>query len=182
MHALVTVFIMGHTQTLTFWLKTTSNPLLTELIHPSAFTVNVHRHKILVKDIIIECSDIDLLQFNLDQKQFLSDAGVVNGLSVSGGGTGTIAYLWREEISLIGLRNGVNQTFFTPDKFINGNFISGDKFHIHVKHNGKDLYESVDYSIGESSGPGTGYDTINIFSITPNSHSLLYATYAIRNI
>lgn len=40
-------------------------------------------HKIIVKDIIIECSDIDLLQFNNDQKIFLQNAGVVIGLEVS---------------------------------------------------------------------------------------------------
>ena len=45
------------------------------------------RHKILAKDIIVECSDIDLLQFNDDQKQFLIDAGIIDGLAV---GTGQI--------------------------------------------------------------------------------------------
>lgn len=44
------------------------------------------RHKILAKDIIVECSDIDLLQFNMDHKQFLMDAGIVNGLEVTVGG------------------------------------------------------------------------------------------------
>ena len=42
------------------------------------------RHKILAKDIVVECSDIDLLQFNLDQKAFLQAAGVINGLEVLG--------------------------------------------------------------------------------------------------
>lgn len=40
------------------------------------------RHKILAKDIIVECSDIDLLQFNLDQKMFLQNAGIINGLEI----------------------------------------------------------------------------------------------------
>lgn len=137
------------------------------------------QHKILAKDIVVECSDIDLLQFNDDQKQFLSDAGIIKGLEVTAVIT-TLPYLWREEITLIGLRNGTNRTFFTPDKFLNGNFVTGDQFHIHIKHNGKDLYENIDYTIGESSGPGTGYDTINLISLTPTSHSLLFATYAIK--
>lgn len=41
-------------------------------------------HKIRALDIIIECSDIDLLQFNNNQKTFLQNAGIINGLDVSG--------------------------------------------------------------------------------------------------
>lgn len=43
------------------------------------------RHKILANDIVVECSDIDLLQFNLDQRAFLRAAGVINGLDIGGG-------------------------------------------------------------------------------------------------
>lgn len=137
------------------------------------------RHKILAKDIVVECSDIDLLQFNDDQKQFLQDAGIVKGLEVTAV-ISTLPYLWREEVALIGAKDGVNRTFYTPDKFLNGTFITGDHFHINIKHNGKDLYESVDYTIGESGGPGTGYDMINLFSFTPAPTSLLYSNYAIK--
>lgn len=97
---------------------------------------------------------------------------------ISQGGAGS-GYYWREKIPLIGMKNGVNRTFYTPDKFLNGSYL-GNTFHLTVEHNGKELYENIDYTIAESSGPGTGYDTINIFSLTPNSHSLLYATYAIK--
>lgn len=137
------------------------------------------RHKILAEDITVVCSDIDLLQFNDDQKQFLIDSGIIKGLEISST-IGTLPYLWREEKDLIGLRNGSNRTFFTPEKFLNGTFVTGDQFHIHVKHNGKDLYESIDYTISESSGPGTGYDTINLISFTPNAHSLLKVNYAVK--
>lgn len=137
------------------------------------------RHKILAEDIQVVCSDIDLLQFNSDQKQFLQNAGIMKGLEVAAV-ISTLPYLWREEKDLIGLRNGSNRTFFTAEKFLNGTFTTGDQFHIHVKHNGKDLYEGIDYSIGESGGPGTGYDTINMISITPVPHSLLKATYAVK--
>lgn len=44
------------------------------------------QHKIRAKDIIIECSDIDLLQFNSAHKLFLQNAGIINGLEVSGAG------------------------------------------------------------------------------------------------
>lgn len=40
-------------------------------------------HKIRANDIIVICSDIDLLQFNAAQKAFLQGAGIVNGLSVN---------------------------------------------------------------------------------------------------
>jgi hypothetical protein len=137
------------------------------------------QHKIRARDIIIECSDIDLLQFNSDQKTFLQNAGIINGLEVTAV-ISTLPYLWREEIQLIGLKDGINRTFFTPDKFLNGTFITGDHFHIHIKHNGKDLYENFDYTIGESAGPGTGYDIINLISFAPVEKSLLFATYAIK--
>lgn len=137
------------------------------------------RHKILADDITVICSDIDLLQFNDDQKAFLMQAGVIKGLEVTAV-VGTLPYLWREEKDLIGLRDGTNRTFFTAEKFINGNFVTGDQFHIHIKHNGKDLYEGIDYTIGESAGPGTGYDTINLIAFTPVAKSILKATYAVK--
>jgi len=38
------------------------------------------QHKILAKDIIVLSSDVDLLQFNTSQKNFLQGAGIINGL------------------------------------------------------------------------------------------------------
>ena len=138
------------------------------------------KHKILVKDIVVEYSDIDLLQFNNDQKQFLQNSGVTIGLEVTGI-IGNISYLLREEIPLIGIKNGTNRLFYTPEKFLNGILPSGDNVHIKVYHNGKSLYEGIDYTIAESGGPGTGYDTINIFSFSPISESVLYASYCIKS-
>lgn len=149
------------------------------------------RHKFLCGDIELVSSNIDLLQFSDKQRDFLTKFGFTEGVQIGWdeldgyvqelitiGGSG-VSYLWREKIPLIGMRNGSNRTFYTPDKFINGSYFN-NIFHITIEHNGKELYENIDYSIAESGGPGTGYDTINIFSLTPNSHSLLYATYAIK--
>ena len=155
------------------------------------------RHKFLCGDIELVSSNIDLLQFSDKQRAFLRNFGFTEGVQVGddelgddalefineyvmshGGGTG-VPYFWREKISLIGMRNGSNRTFYTPDKFINGSFM-GNIFHITVEHNGKELYENIDFTIAESGGAGTGYDTINIFSFAPNQHSLLFATYAIK--
>lgn len=136
------------------------------------------RHKILAQDIIVVCSDIDLLQFNDDQKAFLQQAGIVKGLEVTAA-VGTLNYVFRDEIPLIGMKNGTNRVFFTPDKFINGLY-SGNTFHIEVKHNGKAIYENIDYTIGESGGPGTGYDTITIHQFSPLAKSTLLSWYAVK--
>lgn len=44
--------------------------------------------KLRANEITITFSDIDLLQFNDNQKQFLMDSGVVNGLEAAGSGGG----------------------------------------------------------------------------------------------
>ena len=46
------------------------------------------QHRIRVGDIRVQCSDIDLLQFNIAQHAFLLGAGIVNGLDAGGTGTG----------------------------------------------------------------------------------------------
>lgn len=137
------------------------------------------RHKILAKDIVVECSDIDLLQFNDDQKVFLQSAGIIKGLEVSSGSATSINYKFKEEIALIGIKNGTSRTFFTPDKFINGLYFD-NSFHIEIKHNGKSLYENIDYTIGELGGPGTGYDTITFINFSPLAKSTLFAWYAVK--
>lgn len=43
------------------------------------------QHKLLAQDIIIVCSDIDLIQFNDGQRLFLQRAGVMSGLEVGSG-------------------------------------------------------------------------------------------------
>ena len=154
----------------------------------------VIRHKFLCGDISLVSSNIDLLQFSDKQRDFLYKFGFVEGVAIGDDEiddsgisyiqskitAGSIGYLWREKIPLIGFKDGSNRTFFTPDKFINGTYLN-NIFHITIEHNGKELYENIDFTIGESSGPGTGYDTLNLISFTPTSHSLLYATYAIKS-
>lgn len=146
------------------------------------------RHKFRVGDIELVYSNIDLLQFNDCGIQYLEGFGFTTGVLVGYDQldgyvksllqqVGGISYLWKEDIRLIGLLNGTNRTFFTPDKFINGAY-NGNVFAPTVMHNGKRLFENIDFTIGESAGPGTGFDTINLISFTPNTHSLLNATYA----
>jgi hypothetical protein len=152
------------------------------------------RHKFLCGDIELVSSNIDLLQFSDKQRAWLQSFGFTEGVDIGVDelGSDTVAFIkaqvganlpyhWVEEISLIGAKNNNNRLFRTPDKFLNGLFTEGSEFHIHVKHNGKDLYEGTDYTISESGGPGTGYDTIFITAFAPKPRSLLVATYAVKS-
>jgi hypothetical protein len=138
------------------------------------------RHKLLAKDIIIECSDIDLLQFNDDQKHFLQEAGIIKGLEVSGG-IAEIPFLMKQNVPMIGDVDGTNRIFSipAPDKFINGTF-NGNIFKIQVFHNGRELDETTDYIVSESGGAGTGYDTIVLVSFSPRANSKIYCNYVIK--
>lgn len=119
------------------------------------------KHKILSGDIVIECSDIDLLQFNSTHKSFLQAAGVVKGLQV---GAGNLDVLHKEDIQLLGVIDNSNTVFAIPF----GTFIQNDIYKIIVYRNGvKQLYLD-DYFIAESGGPGTGFNTC-IFSVAPNT-------------
>lgn len=135
-------------------------------------------HKIRAKDIVVVCSDIDLLQFNSAHKQFLQDAGIVTGLEVTGA-VGTIPYVFKEEVQMVGAVDSVNRVFRVPDKFIKGSYFGND-FNIIVTHNGRELFEGTDFTCVESGGSGSGYDTIVLESFTPRAnHSLLYANYVV---
>jgi len=64
-------------------------------------------HKIRAKDILIECSDIDLLQFNNAQKTFLQNAGVTIGLDVTAFSGGLTEDQHKTLRQLIHLADGV---------------------------------------------------------------------------
>jgi len=135
------------------------------------------RIKGLCKEIIVTCSDIDLLQFNDEQKQFLQSIGIEDGLEVDTGVV-EIPFLFKQHVPLEGAKDGVNRIFTVPDKFINGPFGNND-FRILVRHNGRVLIAGCDFTITESGGPGTGYDTLTFTTFTPNSSSELIADYVI---
>lgn len=125
-------------------------------------------HKIRAKDIVIECSDIDLLQFNTAQRLFLQSNGIVNGLQVS---LADLAHPLQLEKDLLGVQNSINTIFTTETKFIFNTiyrpiiFINGIKQAI-----------TNDYLLAENDGPGTGYDTV-IFTIPPLSSDVLTIDY-----
>lgn len=151
-------------------------------------------HKFLAKDIAIVFSNIDLLQFSDKQRAWLYSLGFNEGVQVgydeldgyvqsiiNQGGGGTIPYLLKQRIMLNGPIDGINRTFTvpTPDKFLDGSYF-GNIFHIYITHNGNALKLGTNFTISESGGSGTGYDTINLISFTPlPGRSSLEASYVI---
>ncbi len=128
------------------------------------------RNKIIAGEIHIECSDIDLLQFNDDQKTFLQVAGVVDGL-IPAGGTGTGGFDI-QDAALIGVQNNINAIFTTSTKFKHTDpnlkeiiFVNGLRQHI-----------PEDYFVAESGGLGTGYDTV-VFVVPPFPDDILTIDY-----
>src|SRR5690606_24175102 len=138
--------------------------------------------KLRAGEAIVVDSNIDLLQFDECQKAFLESVGIMKGLEVvnsgGGGGDGYMPFYFKQQISLIGTKNNSNRVFTTPENFINGTF-GNNEFRILIRHNGRDLVETIDYYVSESGGPGTGYDTI-ILCFSPKPRSVLVADYVVE--
>lgn len=132
--------------------------------------------KLRAKEAIVTKSNIDLLQFDECQKAFLESVGIMEGLEVAG--SGDIPYLFRQGVMLIGVQDGSNRVFTTPEKFIEGT-LGNNEFRILIKHNGRDLVKDIDYTLSESGGVGTGFDTI-ILNFSPKKRSVLRADYVIE--
>ncbi len=131
--------------------------------------------KLRAQEIIVVDSNIDLLQFDPCHKEFLESVGITEGLEVTTG-TATIPFLFKQGIELIGTKDGSNRVFTTPDDFINGIFGSNE-FRILLRHNGRVLVLGIDYTVSESGGAGTGFDTITFTSFKPKAKSELFADY-----
>jgi hypothetical protein len=125
---------------------------------------------------VVRCT-IDLLQFDPEQRAWLSSIGVCECCMTIVIGPQDMPFVFKQQIELIGVKNSSNRTFTTPDKFINGTFGNND-FRILIRHNGRDLVEGIDYSVSESGGPGTGYDTITL-TFSPKKRSVLVADYVV---
>jgi len=146
------------------------------------------RHALLKGDIMLKLrnreieivdSNIDLLQFDSQQKAFLQSVGVVNGLSV---GSSQLDVLHKEDIVLIGIVDDINTiyTVLPGDKFI-----QNSTYKIIVYKNGVKLLLSNDYFIAESGGPETGYDTIILVvppTTVPAPIDVITADYYVVNI
>jgi len=133
--------------------------------------------KFKAKEIEVVFSNIDLLQFDDCQKEFLESIGITEGLGVVGGGD--ISFAFKQQVELIGIKDKSNRVFTVPDIFINGTF-GANSFHILIRHNGRDLVEGTDYLLVESGGSGTGFDTIVLTSFAPKPRSVLVADYVVE--
>lgn len=76
-------------------------------------------------------------------------------------------------ISLLGPINGTNLVFTTPDKFVN---VAGGRT-IRVYWNGVRQKALDDYTLSESGGPLTGYDTVTMLA-APRSGDHLISDYS----
>lgn len=97
-------------------------------------------------------------------------------------GSGKAAWLlinrFRWDKDLVGTKDGANQIFIVPDgeKFLQ----SGNNV-IRVYRNGLRLKFGVgnDYTVSESGGAGTGYDTITFAGPAPLAYEELTADYLV---
>lgn len=118
-------------------------------------------HKIRTNEVIIIDSDIDLLQFNLDNQQFLQNSGIINGLQI---GPNNFQFTWQQDAQLVGLVDDVNVVFTIPF----GHFIQDTNHKIIVYKNGVKQKLGDDFTIFEQAGPGSGYNGV-LFSTPPNT-------------
>lgn len=89
----------------------------------------------------------------------------------------------RTGVELVGPLDGSNRVFRTnPDYFVHDVFGTGQT--IEVWHNGRKLVQTDvahpgtgDYTVEESGGVGTGFDTINLLTFSPIERSSLRANY-----
>lgn len=78
----------------------------------------------------------------------------------------------RQEILLAGVVNGVNTTFTTPEIFLQ----SPPNYSIAVYYNGQRIFLNDDFTVDESGGVGTGYDTVETL-FAPKAGDKLWADY-----
>jgi hypothetical protein len=100
-------------------------------------------------------------------------------LQVSASGAQVASILlgkFRWDQDLIGDKNGMNVTFKTPEIFVQS---SNLRVRVHLNGQRLRLGASNDYTVAESSGVGTGFDTI-ILAIAPRNHDVVIADYIVR--
>ncbi len=79
---------------------------------------------------------------------------------------------FRFGVAVVGTINGVNAVFVTPEDFRH----DPPRATLSLYFNGQRLFVGDDFSVSESGGPGTGYDTITtLFAPVPGDK--LWADY-----
>lgn len=164
-----------------------------DLLAIPSVSEDVIRHSLLkgdlmikgkAKEIYVTESNIELLQFEECHKQFLMSIGISIGVDpgeTGGGGSAKLNFAFKQGQSLIGSFDGINQSFYTLEKFINDTF-GNNEFRIMVKRNGRILTEGVDYIVSESGGLGTGYDTVKFICNPPYETDNIEVDYIVQII
>jgi len=135
--------------------------------------------KLRSKEIFVVESNINLLQFDPCHRQFLIDSGITDGIDASGGNLVDIPFTFKQGQELIGVQDGANPIFTTPDNFIQGMF-GNNEFRILIRHNGRVLQEGTDYIVSESGGVGTGYDTVIFKCTLPDAEDEIVVDYVVE--
>lgn len=78
-------------------------------------------------------------------------------------------------VPLMGIKNGANLTYFTPDLFIMDGYLA-----IRVYRNGQRLNPTDDFTVAESGGVGAGFDTVILIGPAPLATEKLTADYVRR--
>jgi len=78
----------------------------------------------------------------------------------------------RFAVALAGVINGVNVVFTTPEKFRH----DPPRAQLALYYNGQRLFILDDFTVTESGGPGTGYDTVSTL-FAPRPGDKLWADY-----
>ncbi len=83
----------------------------------------------------------------------------------------------RWDVELVGQKNGSNTIFKLP---MFAKFVHDGEMKIRVHMNGQRLHEgaSNDFTVLESGGPGSGFDTV-ILAVAPNSWEQITADYMV---
>lgn len=151
-------------------------PGVDESIIKASLLKGVIKNRILARDILVIMSDVNLVQYNKEQAEFLKQAGITIGVDNTGEAN---IYKYKANVPLI-KDNGKYRHYHVQDKekFINNTGLNFQN-KIQVYHNGRLLSEAEDYTLKESEGSGTGYDEIYIYSFEPSESSTLVASYFI---
>lgn len=138
------------------------------------------RIKFLCQELFVVESDIDLLQFNDENKTWLESIGITKGLEVTGTGTSVLNFAFKQDIMLIGTKDGSNRIFTTPENFIQG-ALGNNEFAIQVNLNSRILIDDLHYIATESGGAGAGFDTVTFISnIKPKIKDELLVNYVVE--
>lgn len=112
-------------------------------------------YKLLAKEITIVESDVDLLQFNTNQRKFLLQSGITSGLVITSAQEDVTYFI---NVLLDGVVDGINTVFTLPDE---AKFLQVlNQYELILYYNGVRQLLTVDYTTSESGGVGTGFDTI----------------------